>query len=169
VRHAETVVWTCCSAGAHLAAALNAEQPALTFAVQFARAVAAGDFAAAEQEARTLKTSAAERGADGLRAAAEQLETACRERTAADWQGMLDAVRREARASEPEAVTEIARRLQDLLRQSDSRAGELAEELATVAARFGEEARFRPVLEAVAAYEFDAALSALRAAVALSA
>ncbi len=139
------------------------------FAVRFARAVAAGDFAAAEQEARTLKTSAAERGADGLRAAAERLETACRERTAADWQGMLDAVRREARASEPEAVTEIARRLQDLLRQSDSRAGELAEELATVAARFGEEARFRPVLEAVAAYEFDAALSALRAAVALSA
>lgn len=96
-------------------------------------------------------------------AGADRVDAACRARGPADRQGIMAAVRRKARASEPERLVEVVRRLQGLLRQSDSRAGELAEEPAEIAAGNGDEPRFRPVVEAVAAYGFDDALAALRA------
>ena len=152
------------------------------FAQAFARARLDVDGEAATRAAHTLKGVAGNIGAKAVQAAAAQLEQACKQGKAADEIDRLlaavlaeltpvlaglDAVAGAAKAAAAAPGLSAAElsagleRLRGLLEDSDSEAEDLLADLQTRLAGTALAERLRPVAEAVANYDFDAAVAAL--------
>jgi CheY-like chemotaxis protein len=159
-----------------------------SFGELFRAARSGADATAAERAAHTLKGVAGNIGARGVQAAAGELERACHEGAAADALAPLlsrvldelepviaglagldpipDAPER-PRASplaalDPERIRTLSTRLEALLAASDTDAAGAAEELERAVAGTPAAGAIRGISSAIAEYDFDAALAALK-------
>lgn len=149
----------------------------------FREALAGTDPAAAMRAAHTLKGTSASIGAKGVARVAAVLEKACSDNEPVDHlEPLLAAVlaelapvidglaevgqRREAvvpaRVANLDRVGTFAKKLEKLLADSDSDASEVADDLAEATAGSELASAGKKVAEAVAAFDFDRALEALR-------
>jgi signal transduction histidine kinase/DNA-binding response OmpR family regulator/HPt (histidine-containing phosphotransfer) domain-containing protein/HAMP domain-containing protein len=160
-----------------------------SFAEQFRAASTGTDPSAPARVAHTLKGTAGNLGARGVQAAAAALEQACLEGAAAErLEPLLEKVMSElgpvlaglenlrpaaepapapATAVDPARVKQLTARLEALLAASDTEAADAVEELARLVAGSPDSqltAAVRRVADAIAEYDFDAALDALRRA-----
>ena len=154
------------------------------FGPRLQAALQRGDLEGAERAAHTLKGVAATVGLASVQRAAEVLEAAIRESAARDrldaltaaCVGQLDPVLEQlqvhfSRAAAgpaqqgpaPLALTDLCRRLAELLAQDDMEAGDLLQDnAATLQSALGP--AFAPLQAAVNAFDYEAGLSRLRAA-----
>jgi PAS domain S-box-containing protein len=162
-----------------------------SFAEQFRAATTGTDKSAPARVAHTLKGTAGNLGARGVQAAAGALEQACLEGAVAErLEPLVEKVMSElgpvlagleglgpaagpepapaaATAADPARVEQLTARLAALLAASDTRAADAVEELAHLVAGSPDSqmtAAVRRIADAIAEYDFDAALDALRSA-----
>jgi CheY-like chemotaxis protein len=155
------------------------------FAEQFQAALGGADATAPARAAHTLKGVAANLGARGVQAAAGELEKAALASAPAErLQALLARVVEELRpvvaglealddaaaprraaspgAPDPALVRAQVARLEKLLGASDTESADAAEELARLVSGSGMEGAVDGIAAAIADYDFDAALAALR-------
>ena len=151
------------------------------FPQQFSDALANNDYEGATRLAHTLKGTSGNIGAQLVQKAAETLESACRDKEAKGTLQKLQAEVTEALlpllgaleqySSEPDDRTmplevdqqqqqQLSRQLQILLQESDAEAIEISKQLARTLTNPAQQAAFKPVLKALANYDFDAAETA---------
>ncbi len=149
------------------------------FAEEFRQARAGGDPDAPMRVAHTLKGVAGNIGAEGVRAAAQALETACREQAPAETvERLADAVAAAlapalaglasldhagsvATAADPVAVRGLLASLRELLERDDTDAVEVIDALEPMLRKTAQAYEVTRLARAVAEYDFDSALRAL--------
>jgi len=142
----------------------------------FAKRFRASDAATALREAHTLKSTAGTIGAKSLASAAAELEHACKtgsatddllEKVIAELGPVIDSLasvrdNRVEAASGNKSISELVERLHTLLSNSDAEAADVVEELSAAVSGTALAPAVKKAAGAVASYDFDAALEALR-------